>query len=75
VKIDAGSHGVLESLPRLVDAASGSVYLRLCRFTYPVCIHPICAATSFPATEMRAANTNSLSLEALVLLMSLCGAA
>jgi hypothetical protein len=29
VKIDAGSHGVLESLPRLVDAASGSVYLRL----------------------------------------------
>jgi hypothetical protein len=29
VKIDAGSHGVIESLPRLVDAASGSVYLRL----------------------------------------------
>lgn len=29
VKIDAGSHGVLESLPRLVDVASGSVYLRL----------------------------------------------
>jgi hypothetical protein len=29
VRIDAGSHGVIESLPRLVDAASGSVYLRL----------------------------------------------
>src|SRR5918994_1776918 len=29
MKIDAGSHGVLESLPRLVDAASGSVFLRL----------------------------------------------
>jgi hypothetical protein len=31
-KIDAGSHGVLESPPRLVDAASGSVYLRLVPF-------------------------------------------
>ena len=32
VKIDAGSHGVLECPPRLVDAASGSVYLRLVPF-------------------------------------------
>lgn len=29
MKIDAGSHGVLESPPRLIDAASGSVQLRL----------------------------------------------
>jgi hypothetical protein len=29
VKIDAGAHGVLKSPPSLVDAASGSVYLRL----------------------------------------------
>lgn len=29
MKIDAGSHGVFESLPRLVDPASGSAYLRL----------------------------------------------
>lgn len=32
MKIDAGSHGVLESPPRLVDVASGSVYLRLVPF-------------------------------------------
>ena len=29
VKIDAGSHGTLVSLPHLVDAASGAVHLRL----------------------------------------------
>jgi hypothetical protein len=29
MRIEAGSHGVLESLPRLVDPASGTVYLRL----------------------------------------------
>ncbi len=29
VKIDAGSHSVLDSRPRLVDPASGSVFLRL----------------------------------------------
>ena len=29
MKIDAGSHGVLESLPRLLDPASGSAYMRL----------------------------------------------
>jgi hypothetical protein len=29
MRIDAGSHGVLESLPRLLDPASGTVYLRL----------------------------------------------
>jgi hypothetical protein len=29
MKIDAGSHGVLESPPRLIDTASGSVQLRL----------------------------------------------
>lgn len=29
MKVDAGSHGVLESLPGLVDAGSGSVFLRL----------------------------------------------
>ncbi len=32
MKIDAGSHGVLESPPRLVDAASGAVHLRLVPF-------------------------------------------
>ncbi|MGH9197886.1 MAG: hypothetical protein ACRD1T_19355 [Acidimicrobiia bacterium] len=32
VKIDAGPHGVLKSPPRLVDAASGSVCLRLVPF-------------------------------------------
>ena len=29
MKIDAGSHGMLESLPRLIDPSTGSVYLRL----------------------------------------------
>ena len=29
MRIDAGSHGMIESLPRLVDPGSGSVHLRL----------------------------------------------
>lgn len=29
MRIDAGSHGVLQSLPRLVDPAAGTIYLRL----------------------------------------------
>lgn len=35
MKIDAGPHGVLKSPPRLVDAASGSVWLRLVPFHLP----------------------------------------